>query len=184
MADFEVSGMNLKGLLDALDARGLREQVVAQVSQEVQAACAEPMRRKWYPSAVTVEIWTALVRIGGPQLLEDVSFGIVRRAYGPVVGPLVKVALALSSSSPAALFSQFGRFTSLALRNVQFNWESTGANSGIVTVRYPRPMPQEIAEPAWRGIFRIGPELTGKDIRVEQCVARTDENAFEFHVGW
>lgn len=184
MADFEFSGMNLKGLLDVLEVRGLREEIVSGLSAAAQAACAAPMARKWHPSAIAIEVWSAIIKQGGEQLQEDVNYEMTRKSFGPVVTPMVKVALALSGSSPAAVFSRLGQLSSLALRNVRFDWVSRDAFSGILTIRYPRSVPREIVEPAWRGIFRIGGELTGKDIRIERCVVLPEPGAYEFHVGW
>lgn len=184
MADFKISGMTLKAFLDVLETRDLRGAVVARLSPEGQEVCASPMGRRWHPGAIGEELWGAILQQGGPTLYEDVSYEMTRRSFGPVVGPLLKVALALTGTSPAAVFSRMNQLSSLALQDVRFDWEAKDATSGVVTVSYPRSLPLEVIEPGWRGIFRMGAELVGTPCRVEQCVPQQERNGFAFHVAW
>lgn len=179
--DFELSAVNLAAMDKALGAR--RDEVYARLSPEALAAHRDPHGARWHPGRFAVEAWVAIVAIGGKQWLEDLNYELTKKSFGPIVTPLIKIGLTLSGSSPASIFSRLGDTTSVALRGVTFEWKPGGPSAGAETLNYPCAMPPEVVEAGWRGIFRVGGELTGKTIRIDRFVAETDRR-FRFDVSW
>lgn len=183
MGDFEVSSMNLSSLVRALTARGLLEKVLAEVKPETKAALDNPLLQKWHPGAVAVDAWQAIVTVAGAAQLEALNLKVTSESFGPVVRPLVKVALALGGSSPATFFSRFADGLKVATRGVTATWTATGRQSGQVAFEYPCPVPPVVVEYGWRGVMRFGEELTGKTIRFERFEVASDRR-FVFHLAW
>lgn len=181
--DFEVSSVNVGSMAKALAASGRAAEVFALLSPETRAAWERPHDQRWHPGKVAIEGWSAIVKVGGPSWLEELNYRVTRDSFGPIVGPLVKIGLALSGSSPATIFSRLGDVTSVALRGVQFQWTAGVPTGGTEVLRYPVDMPPDVVEFGWRGILRVGSELTGKVIRVDRFEALTPRS-FRLTVSW
>lgn len=178
-----MSGMNLAAFDKALAAQGKRDAVYALLSPEARAAFQDPHSSRWHPGRFGVEAWLAIVKLGGEQWLEDLNYELTRKSFGPIVGPLVKIALTLSGRSPASVFARLGDATSVALKHVKFEWKAASPQAGALTVSYPCAMPPEVVEPGWRGVIRVGAEMTEKTIRVDRFVPE-DDRRFRFEVSW
>ncbi|MEW6433633.1 MAG: hypothetical protein AB1730_19165 [Myxococcota bacterium] len=183
MPAFEVSAMNLSALTRALEARGLLDRVKAAVKPETRAALDDPMSARWHPGAVAVDTWQAIVDAEGPAQLEALNLKVTAESFGPVVRPLVKVALALGGSSPATVFARLNDAIKVATRGVTVTWTPSGAQAGQVAFEYPCAMPPVVVEHGWRGVMRFGEELTGKTLRFERFEVASDRR-FVFHVAW
>lgn len=183
MDDFEVSAMNLSGLVKALTSRGLIEKVKAEVRPETLAALENPMSARWHPGALAVDVWNAVIKVDGPQQYEALNLKLTSESFGPVVRPLIKVALALGGSSPATIFSRLNDAIKVATRGVTVSWAPSGPTAGQVTFEYPCAVPPPVVEHGWRGVMRFGEELTGKTFRFERFEIASDRR-FVFHVAW
>lgn len=183
MADFEVSAMNLGGLVKALKARGLFERVKAEVRPETRAVLEDPMSARWHPSPVALDAWNAVIKVDGPSQYEALNLKLTAESFGPVVRPLLKVALALGGSSPATIFGRLNDAIKVATRGVTVTWTPSGPAAGQVAFEYPCPVPPPVVEFGWRGVMRFGEELTGKTLRFERFEAVSDRR-FVFHVAW
>lgn len=181
--DFELSAVNLGAMDKALEATGKRAEVYALISAEARAAHQAPHTARWHPGRFAVEAWMAIIKVGGKALLEEMNYSLTRKSFGPIVSPLVKIGLTLSGSSPASIFARLGDLTSVALKGVTFEWKPSGPQGGSQTITYPSAIPADAVEPGWRGIFRVGSEMTGKTIKVERFVAESDRR-FRFDVSW
>ena len=180
--DFELSSVNLAGLAKALDASGRRAEIDALLSPSARAALADPHSARWHPGKLAVEMWMAVVKLGGPKWLEELNYEMTKKSFGPIVGSVVKIGLTLSGSSPATVFSRLDNLVSVALKGLQFEWKPR-AQGGVETITYPCAMPREAVEAGWRGIIRVGGEMTGKTIRVDRFEPETDRR-FRFEVSW
>lgn len=181
--DFELSGTNLSAFHKALGTTGKLDAVVALLSPEAREAFAAPHAVRWHPGRVGVEVWRAAVTVGGPGLLEDLNHRLTRDSFGPIVGPLVRIALTLSGGSPASVFARMGDAIALALRGVRFEWAARPPNAGTITLTYPQAMPLDVVEHGWRGIIRAAGEMAGKRVAVSRFVAEEDRR-FRFELGW
>lgn len=183
MNDFEVSSVNLTAMGKALASSGRSAEVYALLSPEARATWENPLTARWHPGRHAVEGWAAVVKVGGVRWLEDLNFTLTRQSFGPIVGPLVKIGLTLSGSSPATIFSRLGNLVSVALKGLTFDWQPASASAGTLRVTYPWAVPPEVVDGGWRGIFRVGGEMAGKGIRVERFRSESPR-VFCFDVSW
>lgn len=181
--DFEVSSLNVAAFGKTLAALGQKDAVWARLSPELRRIYDAPHSVKWHPGQVGLEGWLAVVAVGGEALLEELNCRMTASSFGPIVRPLVRTILIISGSSPAGVFKRMGQAVSVALRHVTFDWKPQGDHGGAFVVTYPRPMPPEVVGPGWKGVFRVGSDLTGKDIIVDAFTPESDRS-FRFDVHW
>lgn len=182
--DFEVSATNLAGLVKALEADGSAAKVMARLSAPTQAILKMPHAQRWHPGVVAVETWSAIIDSLGAPKLEQLNLMLTRQSFGPIVRPLVKVALALGGNSPATVLARLDDAIKVATRNVHVTWTAAGPRNGTVTFEYPRAMPRsDVVEYGWRGAMRFGEELTGKALQFGPFQCESDRR-FTFPVSW
>lgn len=154
---FEVSGMHVAGLAKALEKLGYLPGVLARVSEATRAALERPWDARWHPGAVLVEASDAVVALEGGLALEAMTYEMTRQSFGPVLRPLISVALALTGNDPAALFSRVDESLKVAMRGVDVTWEREG-RGGTLSLTYPIPLPPDSVA-SWRGVVRFLFEL-------------------------
>ncbi|MER2561072.1 MAG: hypothetical protein ABTQ32_10150, partial [Myxococcaceae bacterium] len=103
--DFEVSAMNLAALVKALQADGSAAKVLGRVAPQTRAVLEMPHGQRWHPGVIAVETWGAIIDTSGGPKLEALNLALTRQSFGPIIRPLVKVALALGGSSPATVLA-------------------------------------------------------------------------------
>lgn len=180
---FEVSGINLSALAKVLQAEGLYAQVAAEVAPETRLVLERPLLSTWHPGRHGEALWAAVIKVGGPAKLEELNLKLTRQSFGPVVRPLVKVALALTGSSPATLFSRLNEAVKVATRGLNVTWAPRSASAGDLTFEYPGPIDRAVVEHGWRGVIRFGEELISQSVRFDGFEALSDRR-FVFHISW
>lgn len=180
---FEISSLHLSSVKKALKDAGIYEAFTAQVKPDTRAALDEPNAQSWFPGSIIEDVWQALARQYGLQQLSDINYLLSKQSFGPVVMPVVKVALALTGNSPASVASRLESMLKLAIRPVKFPWVPTDANSGTIGIQYPRPV-VAVAEHAWRGVFRFMFELTGRQGTIERFESLENGAHFRVAIRW
>lgn len=176
--------MNLAALVKALQADGSAAKVLERVSAPTRAVLQMPHGQRWHPGAIAVETWGAIIDTSGAPKLEALNLALTRQSFGPIIRPLVKVALALGGSSPATVLARLDDAIKVATRNVHATWKSDDAQSGSITFEYPRAMTRtDVVEFGWRGAMRFGEELTGKPLQFGSFQILSDRR-FTFPVRW
>lgn len=176
--------MNLAALVKALQADGSSAKVLERVSAQTRAVLEMPHGQRWHPGAIAVETWGAIIDTSGAPKLEALNLALTRQSFGPIIRPLVKVALALGGSSPATVLARLDDAIKVATRNVHATWTSQGAQNGSITFEYPRAMVRtDVIEFGWRGAMRFGEELTGKTLHFGAFQILSDRR-FMFPVRW
>lgn len=176
--------MNLAALVKALQADGSAAKVLERVSAQTRAVLEMPHGQRWHPGAIAVETWGAIIDTSGAPKLEALNLALTRQSFGPIIRPLVKVALALGGSSPATVLARLDDAIKVATRNVHAKWVPQGAQAGSITFEYPGPMRRtDVVEFGWRGAMRFGEELTGKTLRFGAFQSLSDRS-FMFPVSW
>jgi hypothetical protein len=164
---FEISALHLRAMIKALREAGLYEEVLAHVSPATRETMDNTYSHVWHPGTVIEEIWRVVVSLHGPAQLADLNYSLSKKTFGPVIMPLVKVALTLSGGgNPASIASRLDALLRLAIREVQILWEQTDKQAGELLINYPRPVVREV-EQAWRGVLRFMFELSASDGSVE-----------------
>ncbi|MFT3843058.1 MAG: hypothetical protein QM723_39075 [Myxococcaceae bacterium] len=173
----------MSSLKKALTQAGIYDTFAAAVQPPTRAALAEPNAESWFPGAVVEDIWQTLVKKYGPQQLSDINYLVAKQSFGPVVMPVIKVALALTGNSPASVAARLESMLKLAIRPVKIIWHATDANSGTITIQYPRPIVL-VAEHAWGGVFRFMFEITGRQGTVERFEPLEGASQFRLTLRW
>lgn len=176
--------MNLAALVKALRADGSAAKVLERVSPQTRGVLEMPHGQRWHPGAIAVETWGAIIDTSGAPKLEALNFALTRQSFGPIIRPLVRVALALGGSSPATVLARLDDAIKVATRNVHATWVSQGPQAGSITFEYPIAMPRsDVVEFGWRGAMRFGEELTGKTLHFGAFQILSDRR-FLFPVRW
>lgn len=185
MADpFEVSAMHVNGLVKVLDALGYRAEVQAKVSPGTRAALERPYDARWHPGTVLVEVSDAVIALKGGPALEVMTYEMTKQSFGPVLRPLISVALALTGNDPASIFSRVGESLKVAMRGVEVHWDANGPKAGTLAITYPMALPPDAVE-SWRGVVRFLFELAkNPDGRVAQHEQANGARTLRLQLAW
>ncbi len=182
--DFEVSALNLAGLKKVLVARGLAAQVLARVSPEAKKALDDPHTQKWHPGRFAIEAWGAVIDVAGGPTLSDVQLDVTSQAFGAIVTPLLKVALALGGRSPNSLLKRLDDAVKVATKHVRCSWRPLTPQQSSVVFEYPEvPARIDVIEHGWKGTLRFGETLVDKTFTFAPMVAETDRR-FVLTLSW
>ena len=185
MADpFEVSAMHVNGMVKVLDALGYQARVAAQVSPGTRAALERPYDARWHPGTVLVEVSNAVIALKGGPALEVMTYEMTKQSFGPVLRPLISVALALTGNDPASIFSRVGESLKVAMRGVEVHWDANGPKAGTLAITYPMALPPDAVE-SWRGVVRFLFELAkNPEGRVAQHEQANGARTLRLQLAW
>lgn len=158
---FETSAAYVGAVVRALQKLGRLEGVKAKATPAVAQMFASPNARSWWSAADSFAMTEAIVAEGGVELVQRAGQLAVLESLAPILRPLVGVLLALSGPSPATLLSRFGQLSGAAVKNVHFEWTSTGPSSGELTISYTVTVPPAYVA-WWLGGFDFVWETTKK----------------------
>ncbi len=102
---------------------------------------------------------------------------------GPIVTPMLKIALTLTGRTPATLFARLNDSVQLTMRGVSATWKATGPTGGLVQIRYPRPVSPDVRF-AFDGVFRFIFDLTGHQGAVESFSHDEGGRVLSLTVAW
>lgn len=153
-SSFEVTAVYLQGFRKALEEVGLFDAVAAKLSPSTKAVLENPFVAKIHPLSVFRELADTTYQVGGAERYEQHAYVMARLAFGKILTPMFKVALALTGRTPATLMSRVPDSVGQAFRGVTATWEPKGSNGGTLNVVYPIEVPPS-AEYAWRGTLRF-----------------------------
>lgn len=181
---FDVSGINLGGFKKALAHRGLLEPTLARCTTDSKEAMAFPHARRWHSGRIALDVWASAIDLVGPTVFAEVQYDVTRDAFGAVVTPLLKVALALQGRSPVALLKRFDEVVKVAARNVTCTWRPIDERTAEVNFDYPCSIPRvDVIEHGWRGSFRFAEALVNKTFTFAPML-REGEGRFVFRFSW
>lgn len=156
---FEVSAMHVAGMVKVLDRLGYTARVQEKVSGATRAALERPYDARWHPGAVLVEVSDAVIALEGGPALETMTYEMTKSSFGPVLRPVISVALALTGNDPASVFSRVRDSLKVAMRGVDVHWDPDGKQAGALSLTYPMALPAD-AVASWRGVVRFLFELS------------------------
>lgn len=180
---WKTSAVYLAGLGKALRGAGLLEQVAPRLSVATRRIIDNPYGERWHPASHSAELCTVVLEQFGPQTLEDIAFVVSRDSFGPILGPMLKVALTLSGVSPATIFGRINQSLMPVVQGVSATWRSDGAQSGVVAFEYPMVAPP-FTEVSWRGGLRFMFLLVGLEGTIAPCERLEGGRVLRFAVSW
>lgn len=180
---WKTSAVYLAGLSKAIRAAGLLDRVLPKLSAETRRIVANPYGERWHPAVYGTELATAVLEVAGPQTLEDLTFVLARDSFGPILGPMLKVALALSGAKPTVVFGRVDQSIRSAVQGVSATWTATGERSGVVSFEYPMVAPG-FTDISWRGGLRFMFHLVGVEGTIAPCERVDGGRVLRFALTW
>jgi len=181
---FEISAVYLGGLVKGLTLDGTLATVLARLGPDARAAMESPFAKAWWPCEVLEDVMANGFAIMTPEQLTTFTNGTMKRSVGPVLGPVISIALALGGGTPASLFKRLDTAIKSSMRGVTISYAERGPTSGTVRIQYPRPwVPRAVH--AWCGALRYAFDAAStKSGRFEALRHVDDGKAFEIDVAW
>lgn len=180
--EWEANAVQLAGLVRQARARGLLEPALLRCSEATRAAVTQPHAARWHPGAVLVEFSEALIAVSDASTFESVNYEMSRDSFGPILRPMVQVAMTLTGRSPATILSRMPAAIASAVRNVTCTWTPEGPRGGVLAFVYPSDISANAAH-AWRGAIRFVAELAGASIEVKK-LEHLAQRTLRFTLGW
>jgi hypothetical protein len=180
---YEVSSLHISGFLAAATELGFLEKAKPLLTAQSQHIVEHVFEQKWVSALVIQDLTTCVAKAYGDASIEQINFLMTKKSLGKLVLPMMKVALAITGSTPATVFSRLGESLNVAIRGIETTWAPSGAHGGKVTLRYPI-VPPSVVHQAWFGVFRFGFELTNHVGRVASYRYLDGGKTIEFEVRW
>ncbi|HEY1087146.1 MAG TPA: hypothetical protein VGE37_05600, partial [Archangium sp.] len=178
---WEANAVQLTGLAAQAKRRGLYEKALAGCSPATREAFENPHAKRWHPGAVLIDFSDRLLAACDPKTFELMNYDMARESFGPILRPMVQVAMTLTGRTPATLFARMNASIGSAVKNVTSSWVPQGPNAGELGFHYPEPVSPDAAH-AWRGAIRFVAELSGHTVRETKFAH--DGGSFRFTLSW
>jgi hypothetical protein len=180
--EFETSSSYMDALAKALSKLGQLPAVVSNMGSPLRSKClTEPYANRWWGTAETEAVVASMSKTGGHQLIREAGRMAVFESISVIIKPLISVILAVSSSSPAAIFSRYKQFADSSVRNIGFDYEVLGERSGVLVLTYPSDTSVDFL-PFWLGSVDFVFDVTKKT--PEKVEARQERRKLLFAVSW
>ncbi|MFZ5442321.1 MAG: hypothetical protein ACOZQL_20095 [Myxococcota bacterium] len=182
-ADWQASAVQIAGLYKQAKLARVEARALARCSPETRAVFENPWSARWHSGVALSEFSAALVAELGREGFAKLNADMARASFGPILRPMLQVALALTGRSPATVLSRLPASLESALRNVETSWAQTGPRAGTLRFRYPNVIEAD-TEWAWRGVFDFISELAGTPLRLERVQVDCAQGTLVFELAW
>lgn len=183
MADYEVSGAYVEAVVRPLRQTAHFEAIRKKLEPRVLAMVMSPYAETWHPALQLEALAEAAIAVLGPTTFEEASYTAVKERFAPIVLPMLKSTLASTQRSPAAVLSKLEPSVKMAMRGLDITWKPDNVSSGLLQIRYPRPVAPHV-EGSWRGVLRYIFEVTRATGRIEKSHHTPAGNTLQYLVAW
>lgn len=180
--EWEANAVQLAGLARQAKARGLLEPALARCGDATRAAVLQPHAARWHPGPVLVEFSEALIAASDATTFELINYEMSRDSFGPILRPMVQVAMTLTGRTPATILARMPAAIASAVRNITCTWTPEGPRGGVLAFAYPTEISSNAAH-AWRGAIRFVGELAGAPVEVTKF-EHVGQRTLRFTLGW
>ena len=188
MADgpsYKVKASVFRAYVKWLEQEGRLASVLAKTSPETaRLVKAPPLASTWMESAPLDELVTHIEEGLGLEGVRRASQEVLRDQMGPLLTPMVRNILRMIGASPETIFRHWDDLVKTTMREVDWEWRSTSATSGVLVVTYPRGSNVNIRTffSAVAGL-EYALVLAGRRGVVEDPM-QTSENSARFEIRW
>ena len=183
MAGYDVNSLYVGGIVKTLRTAGRYDAVFAAADAAVKATMQNPGAQRWWPGIIHENMYVAIQKTQGDQVVEKTALDTLRNTLGPIVMPLVMVTLALVGTTPGSLLSKANQFISNSVRGITLTWVSEGKNTGLFEARYPNEVPPAYVF-LWRGTMSYVFELTKALGSVGEAALLPDRHGVSLRISW
>jgi hypothetical protein len=155
-------GSFFRNIVEFIEARGFKDQLLAAVSAETRALCGNPPRSlSWVPSRPIDELEAAFLVVAGRELTVEMGRVCSQNLGTTLIQPVLRVAFSLLGQGPDTIFANLDRFFSVVTRGIHFAYAPQSKKSGVVTARFVGPDTPEAAFHVLQGSLEFIFELCG-----------------------
>jgi hypothetical protein len=179
---YEISASYALSLSRAVKALNWESALLPNISALAREAMAKPTSRPWWPGSVNDELIEGTERLFGRDAVVRFALRSVEVGVGPIAMPVLRIAMALSGSSPESIFKRADAVAGIGLRGVSYQWKSESNRSGTLVVQYLGVVSPSLLI-AWKGIMQFVFELTKVNGEAKPAFG-TDRSAVHIPVKW
>jgi hypothetical protein len=179
-----LTGIVIRGYVQTLEREGLLAAVRAAVPESTRKLIDKPpLVVSTVSGTVLDDLLLALEQERRPGAPRAIARRTGNDSFGPVLKPLLQGRMRMFGSSPATLFARAGQLSALMVREVDFDFRSTGDAAGTLAAPFPSAPPRATFA-AWEGICEFIRDFSG--VRVELAPRRALQGGrrFEIDVRW
>jgi hypothetical protein len=179
----EHKAVTLHGVIKALRARGLYDQVLARVSEPTRLALGNVVDQRYHPGTVLDETLGLVAELSGVTAVEEVMATVSRDSLAGIAGPLAKLFMTMAGGGPRPVLERFDTLISSSTRGFSSAWTQRDATSGSLTITTD-VVTGAIAEHSWKGSLEYVLTFAGVKGTVT-ILPRTDQGrALHFELSW
>lgn len=165
-AGYELSASYMNGLVTSVRDAGMLEGILVGLPTDLRSAYLRPALQPWWDAHFAEQLVVALNSQFGERAVEQVGYGVVVDAIGPIASPRIQAMLEAGATTET-FFAQIEQFIALAVRPVTARWTNQGAGKGLLEIQYPKPVLPEIPI-LWRGAIRYVFEITRAQGKIDR----------------
>ncbi len=155
-------GTFFRNIVDFIDERGRKAEVLERVSPQTRALCEKPPGWfSWVPSVHIDELEAAFLAVAGREATVELGRVCSQNLGTTVVRPVLRMAFLLLGQTPAVVFENLDRFFALVTRGITFSYTADSPLAGVVVARFDGPDTPEAAYHVLRGSLQFIFELCG-----------------------
>ena len=170
--NWKYSSVGVRSLAVGIASLSCAREALAAMQPETRFALANPMSARWHDGFVVIDSANCAQRFAGDEGVETMNFVAVKQSLGPLMAPFLSITLTLFGASPDSILKRTNNSLRSVMLNVETEWKTTGADSGLLVTRYPDVV-DDVSWPCWKGAIRFVYELCG----VEGDIVRRREGA-------
>ncbi len=133
----ETRGSVVRSLAATLVEHHLLDEIAATVSPAARSMLREPpLPTEWIDGRVLNEIFEAILRVHGADLLMRLNRQSIERGVSPLIRGAAESVLRVFGVSPATLLSRLGRVGGTMSRGVVYHYDALTETSGSFEIEY------------------------------------------------
>ncbi|MEM7151844.1 MAG: hypothetical protein AAF799_03335 [Myxococcota bacterium] len=185
-ARFKSKASAWKGLVSALEQKGLHDQVLAKVPEAVAKLMQHPPTGgAWMPAVAFSYVFVALHGTLDDEQMRAVASSSILRGPMKTMKPMVEGMLRLFGTSPLAFFRRLPKIMAQQLQGVTFDLVEAQDTEVLVQVRYHyvRGLPRE-AFVYWDGVQRSTFDICGVGPTHCSMKIESEDSSARYHYRW
>ena len=155
-------GTFFRNIVEFIDGRGRKAQVLERVSAATRALCDKPPGwLSWVPSVHIDELEAAFLDVAGREATVELGRACSQNLGTTVVRPVLRMAFLLLGQTPAVVFENLDRFFAMVTRGITFSYTPESQKAGVVVARFEGSDTPEAAFHVLQGSLQFIFELCG-----------------------
>lgn len=181
--DFQVSAVLITGLKKAAAQLGVADACRAQMDAAAGALWDRPGDRAWHPGHLFQSMTVSMTKVISNEQVADLYHRLCRDQFGPIVTGMIRIAVAISGSTPHTVFANMKPMLALAIKGASAEYVRSGERSGKFAATYPLAFPPATSH-AWSGVARYCCEIVGHTAVIDRVETLNGGHRYEVDLHW